>query len=87
MKLFAVRDLKANMFLKPFSDTSTANACRGFDNVCNSPDSPFNRFPDDFALMELGDFDPVEGRFSPHDYPQNLGSARSMLRSKPEVVQ
>lgn len=87
MKLFAILDVKASSYLRPFVDTSTANAIRGFDKVTNEPTSTFHAYPDDFCLMEFGEFDPQTGKFIMLDSPYNHGSARSVLRSNVEVVQ
>lgn len=80
MKLFAVLDVKANHYLKPFCEPSTIQALRGFDVASNEAGSTFNRFPDDFCLMELGEFDVQAGAIIPLSSPLNLGSARSLLK-------
>ena len=81
MKLFSVLDVKANAFLQPFADSSTISALRGFDVAVNEGKSTFSRFPDDFALMELAEFDQQTGIIKPHAAPMNLGTARSVYRS------
>lgn len=80
MKIFAVLDVKANYFLQPFPESSTIAALRGFEVAVNEGKSTFSRFPDDFCLMELADFDQNTGQISPYAAPQNLGSARSVLK-------
>lgn len=80
MKLFGVYDVKADHFSKPFFDESTANAIRGFEVVCNQDGTPFNQFPDDFRLYELGSFDRQTGEFV--GTKLDLGAARSLLRNK-----
>ena len=80
MKLFSVYDVKADHFSKPFFDESTANAVRGFEVVVNQDGTPFNQFPDDFRLYELGEFSRLDGSFK--SVKLDLGAARVMLRSK-----
>jgi len=80
MKIFAMLDIKANHYLQPFPESSTISALRGFDVAVNSKESVFSKFPDDFCLMELADFDQSTGEISPHA-PQNLGSARTVLKT------
>lgn len=80
MKLFSVYDTKAQFFLQPFPETSTVAALRGFDVAVNEGKSTFSKFPDDFCLMELAEFDQHTGELVPHVSPQNLGSARTVLR-------
>lgn len=81
MKLFAVLDIKSGFFLKPFAESSTVQALRGFDIAVNESDSTFRRFPDDFALMELAEFDSQNGQLQAHAAPVNLGTGRSVLRN------
>nr|QJB19199.1 MAG: nonstructural protein [Microvirus sp.] len=85
MKLFSVLDVKANLFLKPISESTTAHAIRSFDAAVNGNDSVFSRYPDDFALCELGTFDEFTGLLTPLPAYVNLGSARSVLREAPVI--
>lgn len=84
MKLFCVLDTKANFFMQPFPETSTIAALRGFDVAVNEGKSTFSKFPDDFCLMELAEFDQQTGELIPHATPQNLGSARTVLKLSSE---
>lgn len=86
MKLFSVYDTKAQFFLQPFPETSTAAAIRGFDVAVNEGKSVFSKFPDDFCLMEIAEFDQKSGELVPHVSAQNLGSARTVLRNAPEQM-
>jgi len=81
MKLFAMLDVKANFYMQPFPEKSTISALRGFDVAVNNSESIFSRFPDDFCLMEIGTFDQESGLLSAYDAPQNLGSARTVLKN------
>lgn len=83
MKLFAVLDVKANFFMSPFADRDTVSALRGFEIGANDPKSTFNRFPDDFALCELGSFDSDTGRIELHSSPLNLATARVLIKQRP----
>lgn len=84
MKIFAMYDTKAQHYLQPFPETSTIAALRGFEVAVNEGKSTFARFPDDFCLMELADFDQESGKITPLISPNNLGSARTVLKH-PEV--
>jgi len=86
MKLFSIYDVKAKFFLKIFTDSSSIAALRSFDAGVNETESVFSKFPDDFALMELADFDPNSGELTPLTHPVNLGSARTVLRDKPQQM-
>lgn len=82
MKIFAMYDTKAQFYMQPFAELSTISALRGFEVAVNNSDSTFNRFPDDFCLMELAEFNQLTGQIIPHDAPQNLGSARTVLKNQ-----
>lgn len=84
MKIFAMYDRKANCYpMQPFPESSTASALRGFEVAVNNSDSIFSRFPDDFELHELATFDKETGLIESYDRPQNLGTARTVLKSQP----
>lgn len=80
MKIFSMYDVKAQTFIQPFAETSTIAALRGFEVAVNEGKSTFQRFPDDFCLMELAEFDQDTGALTPLTTPNNLGSARSVLK-------
>lgn len=81
MKIFAMLDVKANYFMQPFPEKSTVSALRGFEVAVNNADSMFSRFPDDFCLIELGEFNQETGEISPLSSPVNLGTARTVLKA------
>lgn len=81
MKIFAMLDVKANHYLQPFPESSTISALRSFEIAVNGSDSIFSKFPDDFCLMELAEFDQTNGSIVPYTAPQNLGTARTVLKS------
>lgn len=87
MKIFCMFDTKAGHYIQPFSETSTIAALRGFEVAVNEGKSTFARFPDDFCLMELADFDQQTGELVPHAHPQNLGTARTVLKNVPSQME
>jgi len=75
MKLFAIRDMKAQTYLRPTISPSTADALRNFEIVSNEGDSMISRFPNDFRIYHLADFDPITGVLDVLERPSDLGSA------------
>jgi len=61
LKLFSVRDHKAEMFQRPFVAESRGVAQRALYDVVNGKDHEFARHPGDFELFELGEFDQEGG--------------------------
>jgi hypothetical protein len=62
MKLFSIKDMKANYFFAPQVYRNAAEAIRSCENTVNgNQDSLFKKNPEDFALVELGSWDEVTG--------------------------
>lgn len=80
MKIFAMFDKKAGFYLQPFPESSTISALRGFEVAVNNAESIFSRFPDDFCLMELAHFNQDTGQITAYEAPQDLGTARTVLK-------
>lgn len=84
MKLYAVRDVKADSFGAPISIATKGLALRSFSDACLDPKSEFARFPADYMLYELGEYEPNSGKIVSHNIPVYVASASEML-SKKEV--
>lgn len=61
ISLFCIRDKKADIFFNPLSHESTANAVRFAHELANDGKSFFFKFPEDYSLYRVADFDPVKG--------------------------
>lgn len=64
MKLYAIRDLKAESHGNPFSAPNDALAERIFISARDENDSLFGKFPDDFVCVFIGDYDPETATIS-----------------------
>lgn len=65
IKMFAVHDSKAEAYLQPFSMRSKGEAIRAFQNSVNDPQTQFNKYPADFTLFEIGEYDELTGQIIP----------------------
>lgn len=66
LKAYAVRDAKAEAFPRPpFFVSATGLAVRMFTDACNDPGTELGKYPADFTLFEIGDFDQQDGTFTP----------------------
>lgn len=74
-KLYSVYDSKAGAYITPFFLVNKGVALRSFMAACNDPASDFARFPGDYTLFELGDWEPETGKIKMYDAPLNLGTA------------
>jgi len=61
-RLYCVRDRKANLFWRPVVERDHVQAIRSFENSCRQADSVFAKWPGDYELLHIGDFDESTGR-------------------------
>lgn len=80
MKIFTIYDSKAEAFISPFYERSTGLAIRAFEDACNTPEHQFNKYPEDYTLFELGEFNELTAGFELKDSPQSLGLAMLFIR-------
>lgn len=77
-KVFSVFDLKASAYLPLFNAPTTAVGMRIFADVVTSPGHQFGKYPNDFMLYCVGEFDQVTGKLFPCD-PQHVAGAADFL--------
>lgn len=80
MEFYAVYDKKAMCFFPPFTTENNVQAIRGIDEAVNSSGSVLNRYPDDFALYYLGDFDNKKGKISQKEMNELVCECRQLVR-------
>lgn len=77
-KVFAIRDCKVAVYLRPFFEENEIQAVRGIQSHMQSGQSQLNQFPADFELYHLGDYDDVTGKIINLDYPKFIISCHSI---------
>lgn len=82
MKLFAVRDVKADSFGSPMAIATKGLAIRSFSDACHSPKSELSRYPNDYMLYELGEYEPNSGKITSHATPIWIASAAEMIQAE-----
>lgn len=83
LKVFAVRDTKAQAFLQPFYSPSVGSAMRAFSDAVNDKSCPFNKHPEDYLLYEIGTYDDSTAVLSPLDVVRLQVAASDLLELKP----
>lgn len=89
-KIFTTYDSKAEAYLQPFFMGTRGEAIRGWQTVCNDPKTQFNKYPSDFTLFEIGEYEETTGQIFPYEAKVSLGTAIEFLKSddnKMSVVQ
>lgn len=76
--LFCVYDSAASRYLDPFNAPTVEFAIREFRSTVNRKDSHFHRFPEDYTLFHIGEFDPEKGELVGFP-PRSLGVALTFL--------
>lgn len=56
VELFSVHDSAANRFIDPFPAPTIEFAIRGFKEACLTEGHQFAKFPDDYTLFHVGEF-------------------------------
>lgn len=80
MKLYSVYDKKAMFFDSPFCVENDIQAARAFDQAVNDPRSTLSKYPADFALYCLGEYDPGTGFVKCPDIPIFTHEAMEFVR-------
>lgn len=79
MKMFSIHDSKTEAYLPPLFMNSKGEAIRAFDQACQEKDSNFYKYPHDFTLVELGEWDQLSAVFKPLPSPVILHNASEFV--------
>lgn len=82
LKMFAIRDEKAETFHPPYFQPTHGEGERYFKDLCRESKSPLSQYPEDFDLWYLGDYETNTGKFSPLQTPQHLMKAVQCVKQK-----
>lgn len=81
-KIYSVRDSKGEFYEKPFYAHTHGEAERMFHQAVNSPETSLNKYPTDFDLYHLGDYDNITGKIQALDTPYHIKKAVHCLSPK-----
>jgi len=80
MFLFSLLDRKANSFLKPVPVGSEAEGIRSIQMSLDQPEGLLSRFPEDFAVYEVGFFDIRSGEVTPTKPPRHVVNVSALVK-------
>ena len=80
--IFTVFDTAAKQYKPPFNAETPELAKRMFSEIANDPRTEVHKYPHEFALYSVGEFDVMTGEVVSYA-PESLGNAAQYL--KPEV--
>lgn len=75
LKIFSVYDQKAQAYLPPFYLPNSALAIRTFTDAVNTDDHAFHKHPQDYLLVEIGEFDDSSATIDCYPALKSLGTA------------
>lgn len=81
LKAYSIRDSKAAIFNTPFYSRTHGEAERNFTQLVTDPQTMPGKYPDDYDLYYLGEFDDNTGKGELLDTPQHLMKAVQVKRS------
>lgn len=81
-EVYTIRDSKSEMFHPPFLQKAKGEAERTFTQLANDPETSIGRFPEDYDLYYLGQFDDNSGRYTTLDTPKHQIKAINVLKPK-----
>ncbi|WNK14516.1 MAG: nonstructural protein [Microvirus sp.] len=74
LKIYAIHDIKADLFGPPFFMSTAAEALRAFADLADDSNTTIGKHPGDYRLMQIGEFDNQKGAIEGSE-PYNLGFA------------
>lgn len=77
--IVAVYDKKTEAYLKPIFVPTEATAVRSFQDVVNSPDTEFNRHPEDYSMHVIGEWNDHNAEFLLPKQPKLLIEASALI--------
>lgn len=79
-KIFSVHDSKASAYLPMFICRTSAEAIRKFQMTVQDTSTQFNKFPSDFNLVELGEWDMTSASIKTLEKPLILSNASEFIQ-------
>lgn len=80
LKVFSIKDIKADCFGAPFLSPAFGTAERDFVSAMRDSNSVFGKFPEDYELWFIGEWEPNTARFSGLDQPEFVCVGADLLK-------
>lgn len=85
-KVFTVYDSKTQVFRAPFHMRNEGEALRAWQSIANDENSEIGKYPEDFSLLEIGEYDDETGQFDQTEKFKSYGTAAGYQRKPAPVV-
>lgn len=74
-QVYSIQDVKVSVFHPPMVLKNKAEARRLMADVVADSQTPMHKYPEDFRLMHIGEFDDNSGLLSPLATPEFIADA------------
>lgn len=81
LRMYSIRDAKAEAFNPPFYKNTHGEAERDFQNLTRDEKSMVSLYPEDFDLYYVGTYDNITGLVKPLDTPQHVVKAVQLKKT------
>ena len=71
-KVFTILDTKAESYGPPFTSHTTATGIRQFTELVNDGRHFFSKYPEDYEMFEIGEWEDEDATFHPHEVKKSL---------------
>lgn len=82
LKVYTIRDTKGEVYNTPFFNLTHGEAERNFRGLVNDEKSTVNKYPEDFDLYYIGEFDNQSGKLIARDTPEHIIKAVNCLEKR-----
>lgn len=87
IKVFTVHDIKAGAYMQPFHMQTVPLAIRAFAELSNDKNHQFGRYPEDYQLFEIGEYDDATANYTMLPSKVPLGSALEHQKITQHITQ
>lgn len=81
-RFYSIYDTKALAFAPPFLAANDQTAIRMVYGAAIDPNTDLAKFPGDYALVGLAEWDETNGQITTYEFQNNIGSVRMILASR-----
>lgn len=81
LQVVSVRDSKTETFNQPFFARTIGEAERSFSELTKDPKSFVSKYPEDYDLYKVGEYDDQTGLLTALDTPQHVSKAINFART------
>lgn len=84
--MYSIRDDKAQLFHVPFFNKTHGEAERNFKQLLVDDKSTISKYPEDFDLYYIGEYDDNTGKIETLATPQHIAKAINLKSQKDSTV-